>query len=215
VDTFQCPQQLCEEDRPVKRIRKSHVLRIAIPLVLFHINMKAIEDNKDARSLARLEQQCIAAFEQHDLSVLENVLADDFIYTGQTMTLGKREFIAQVGKVELNERTLQLADGRVRVYASAAISTGGATLRPRTEDQIKGNNQVTSSPAVVNLGQLARQEKPAPSPGAQRVVPAPMIVPHDLPVPVAGAQYRYTAVYVKSHGRWQMAALHLSQASRE
>jgi hypothetical protein len=187
---------------------------VLIP-VLFHISMEAIQGRDDTRTLARLEQQWISIFQRGDSAVLENVLTGDFIYTAETGTLGKKEFIALAKLFDPSKRGIELTDNQMRIYGRAAISTGVATLRSRDGGQIKGESKVASRSGVVNLDELSRQEKSPPTSVAPRIVPAPMPIPNNRPVPVADAKYRYTAIYVKLRGRWQMVALHLSQVNRE
>jgi hypothetical protein len=199
----------------VKLLRILDILPIVLTLVLFHPSVRAIQNNNDTRSLTRLEQKWVTLFRRPDRTVMESGIADDFIYTSETATLSKREFIKLVEKLDLSERRIELTNSRVRVYGRAAVSTGGAVLRPQADDQIKGNSKVTSRSAVINLAELSQQKKTASSSVGMRGVPAPMPVPQDRPVPDADARYRYTAMYIKVRGRWQMVALHLSWAARE
>lgn len=199
----------------MKPFRGLDILRLALMLALVHSDMKATQEKDESRSLARLEKEWVATFNSANASILENVLADDFIYTNEGGTLGKREFVMRAEIFDLSKRRIELSDGRVRVYGTAAISTGTATLWPHAGDQIKGYSKVGSGSSVINLGELSRQQQLPPSSVKPRGVPAPMTVPQDRPVPRANSQYRYTAVYVKLRGRWQMVALHLSLATRE
>lgn len=194
-------------------MRILHVLPIAATCIFFLTDMKTAQDNNSARPLALLEQEWIKTFQSGNSGLLANVLAEDFIYTSGATSLSKEEFIASVGQHNLSKARIELTESRVRVYGTAAVSTGCAVLWPQDNSQVKGEPKVASGSAVVNLSELAEQQKPPPV--EPRGVPAPMPVPQGRPVPVADAKYRYTPMYVKLGGRWQMVALHLSQAMRE
>jgi hypothetical protein len=191
-------------------MRILEVLPVLLTL-LFHAGVEMNQDNDTTRSLARLQEKWITGFRDHDPAVLEDALANDFMYTSETATLGKQEFISMAQRLDLTQKRIELTDSRVRVYGNAAVSTGGVLLRPQASDPIKGDSKIASESGVINLRELSRTEKPPKSTSNPRVVPAPMPVPQDRPVPVADTQYRYTAMYAKSRGRWQMVALHLSR----
>lgn len=197
----------------MKYLRILEVFPLALTLILFNTSVKTMQDSEAARSLAQLELKWIADFQRRDPTLLENILADDFVYTSEIAILNKREFIARAEKLELGERKIELDNSRMRVYGSAAVSTGSIVLRSQVKDQIKGNSGVAAKSAVVNLGEM--QEKQPSSSGERRIVPSPMPVPRNRPVPAIDAQYRYTAIYVKLYGRWRLAALHLSRVVRE
>jgi hypothetical protein len=195
------------------------MLSLFLPFLLFHTGMTTVngQANDDRRSLARLEQKLIDIFEHRNQPLLDEALASDFTYTNEAATLGKREFIAQAENFGFVGKRIELSGNRLRVYGNAAISTGSASVRSDADVPVKGTPGVATGSATVNLGKLSEEEKRQPPPRAEpRAVPSPMSVPQDRPVPVADARYRYTAMYVKLRGRWQMVALHLSRAaSRE
>lgn len=193
-------------------------LSLVLTLLLFHTSMTAVQsqDNDDTRSLARLEQKLIDIFEHRSQPALDDVLAPDFIYTSEAATLDKREFIVQAENFGFSKRRIELSGSRLRVYANAAISTGSARMRPGPDVPLKGTPKVASSSATLNLSELPDEKKQSSSPQTEpRGVPAPMRVPQERPVAKTDERYRYTAMYVKLRGRWQMAALHLSRAAAQ
>jgi Domain of unknown function (DUF4440) len=190
-------------------------LLLLLTIIPFHTAAKMNPDNDATRSLVRLQQEWITEFVRHGPAVMERLIADDFIYTSETSTIGKQEFILLAKKLDLSELRIELTDVRVRVFGIAAVSTGSVVLRRQGGDPIKGQSKTASDAAVVNLGELSRQEKQTSSKGKAKGVPAPMPIPHDHPVPVAEARYRYMAMYAKFRGRWQIVALHLSQTAPE
>src|SRR5215210_7367642 len=105
-------------------MRMLGVLPIVLTLCLFQTGVTVSQDN-ETRSLVRLQQEWMAAFQRHDWAVLKDLLAEDFTCTSDRGTLGKRDSISLAEKLDLGERRIELSDSRVRVYGSAAVSTGG------------------------------------------------------------------------------------------
>jgi|GEM_PF-2963914 len=173
--------------------------------------MKPFQDTEESRTLARLEREWITALRQHDIPTVQSMIAADFTYSSDTAVLDKKGFLARLEEFDLGEKTIELIDERIRIFGTAAISTGAASFRQPSRDQVDGSVKVASGSAVVNLGELAREEKREPA-RTRRGVPPPGPVSQDRPVQVAKPEYRYTAVYVRLRGRWQMVALHLSTA---
>lgn len=81
------------------------------------------------QEIIRLDQQLAEAEMRQDNSVLENLLADDFIYTtpnGETLTRSQR--MAQKSPLkDVIIKSISLDDQRVRFYGETAVATGRGT----------------------------------------------------------------------------------------
>jgi len=88
----------------------------------------------------RVENERIQAVLQRDTAALEQLLADELIYTHSTGRVdSKAQFIHSIQSGDLNYLAMKHSDLDARVYGEVAVLTGRSAVKvksPRTENQI-------------------------------------------------------------------------------
>lgn len=111
------------------------------------------------REVRELESGIGQAVVSRDMAFVERVWAEEFVYTGVRGEIkGKADILAELQAGDLHFDVLQFDDVRVRVFGEAAVATGRAMTKGRS-----------------NQGEIR-------------------------------GEFRYTRVYVKRRGAWQLVA---------
>jgi ketosteroid isomerase-like protein len=111
---------------------KSTLMTVAVTIIIFGISSGQTNGNRARleQELMRAERDWSAAFLSHDVSVVDRILADDFIGTdGRGIMTDKRQELEDARAETPDRKVLSEAidDMKVRVYGDTAIVNGRAT----------------------------------------------------------------------------------------
>lgn len=209
-------------------------LVVVVLLALFAVASGQMKVNKKAgtdtseQALLRFERDMADAFLQRERGALKQYLAEDFRLTTGDGVRDRAQFLESAARDAAGFASIDLDARHVRFYDDTAVSTGIATFKTRVAAQAsepaeaRGEAGTATGSAVVNVTELARAEAGNPPAQKQRAIHPPMSTPDDLAPPPDstgasqddGAQYRYTAVYVRRQRRWQAVALQLTRVAQ-
>jgi ketosteroid isomerase-like protein len=128
-------------------------------LMLISAALAFSQTNKSERELFKANQEYDAAIKSNDVKTLEQIFADEFVYTTPDGEVrDKAQQLAFTRSGDLKFESAQSSDVKVRVYGKTAVMTG----RFDAKGTFKGKN--------------------------------------------IDVRERYTAVWVKQNGRWQLVA---------
>jgi ketosteroid isomerase-like protein len=106
---------------------------------LFSVVAAADPTTNDAEQVSRLQSELVAAYIHHDISTLERILADDYVFTNDRGEVETKEKVLANFKTG-GDRTISsyvIHDPKVRVYGDAAIMTYSYT----SKEQYKGREE--------------------------------------------------------------------------
>jgi ketosteroid isomerase-like protein len=87
----------------------------------------------DARQVARLEQDLIAAFRDNDTASLASLMADDFVFTDPLgASIPKDRWLEDLASGAFAFESVEIEGIRVRLAGDAALVTGLVTLKARS-----------------------------------------------------------------------------------
>jgi ketosteroid isomerase-like protein len=93
----------------------------------------------DAEQVSRLQSELVDAYIHHDISALQRILADDYVFTNDRGEVETKEKVLANFKTG-GDRTISsyvIHDPKVRVYGDAAIMT----YRYTSKEQYKGRDE--------------------------------------------------------------------------
>ncbi|MBA3321381.1 MAG: nuclear transport factor 2 family protein [Pyrinomonadaceae bacterium] len=89
----------------------------------------------EEEQVRRLEEDFIEALRTQDVQSLDNILADDFVFTDPRGTsFSKAQWLASLAAGTLSFDSINIENLNVRVSGDTAIVTGRVTLKARSEE---------------------------------------------------------------------------------
>ena len=99
---------------------------LALPLLCFHSGHLAAQSKSEPSSrVLALETKWTDAYREGDISILNSLLADEFVITIEDgSTYGKVGYIGHSGNSSLHVDVAELSDLKVRFHGNVAVVTG-------------------------------------------------------------------------------------------
>lgn len=94
------------------------------------------QKSKIEETIRRLQERRFEAMVAGDIPTLNSILADDMVYTHTTAQADtKKQFLNSLASGRLKYESIQVNEATVRVYGTAAIVTGQATMKVSSGSQ--------------------------------------------------------------------------------
>jgi ketosteroid isomerase-like protein len=147
---------MCWRCKVIKQLLASIIIAAAVlPLASGHAQTKS----DDGEQVKRLESERVKALVAGDVKTIEQVFADDLVYTHSNAVLDtKASFIESIKSGAVKYEEMSHRDVKARAYSNTVVLTGASAVR------VRANGRQMSF------------------------------------------QIRFTNVYVRRDGRWQMVA---------
>lgn len=99
------------------------------------------------QTIAQIEAEQAAALLNVDLTALDRIWTDDFVFTAPNgMVISKRGYLSMLKSGDLKYEAFKLEEIKVRVHGDAAVATGRAAVKGKVWDHvIDGQDRYTTT----------------------------------------------------------------------